>query len=376
MAIKSYETKLNAHINDGDAYLIVYGLLQSMYVQQDAVTNIRKVLNSPEFDKGKLNRLNFITEIRNDSIGHPTKRDHKNIKDHRSNFLHRYSMGTKSFTLHRSHFSPSLEDEIIKVNVTDLIAEQREILTGFLQKIVSSFKDRVNKHRGRFKDKKLGDIFPNSLNYSFSKILEAERGGFFEFAKINYEEVASCASQYRGVDGGEGKEEFGGKDVNDVLNLLNISKRYPFSDKNNTFMIGASRGGMMTYLALKQGANVNAAVSLYAPSDLLLWAKNRPKMEKYAFNQLIPNIDTHREYVLKNRSALFWANKVNKPLLLLHGSKDTRVSHVHSTLLEHKLKKIGKTVRLKIYPGERHGLRGVVKDVLEETHLWLKLYKH
>jgi dipeptidyl aminopeptidase/acylaminoacyl peptidase len=28
------------------------------------------------------------------------------------------------------------------------------------------------------------------------------------------------ASQYRGNDGGEGQEEFGGKDVNDVLNLI------------------------------------------------------------------------------------------------------------------------------------------------------------
>ncbi len=68
------------------------------------------------------------------------------------------------------------------------------------------------------------------------------------------------APQYRGVAGGEGVEEFGGRDVNDVLNFLEISRSMNFSDPKNIFLSGWSRGGMMTYLALKAGASVNAAI--------------------------------------------------------------------------------------------------------------------
>ena len=38
------------------------------------------------------------------------------------------------------------------------------------------------------------------------------------------------ASQYRGNDGGEGREEFGGADVNDVLNLLPVLEQVTSAD--------------------------------------------------------------------------------------------------------------------------------------------------
>ena len=54
------------------------------------------------------------------------------------------------------------------------------------------------------------------------------------------------ASQYRGNDGGEGKEEFGGKDIDDVLNLLPLLNGIDNADTSRIGMFGGSRGGMMT----------------------------------------------------------------------------------------------------------------------------------
>src|SRR5512139_2559246 len=68
------------------------------------------------------------------------------------------------------------------------------------------------------------------------------------------------ASQYRGNAGGEGREEFGGKDVNDVLNLLPLLDAMPEVDRGRIGMIGWSRGGMMTYLALARSDRIRAAV--------------------------------------------------------------------------------------------------------------------
>src|SRR5207253_98720 len=68
------------------------------------------------------------------------------------------------------------------------------------------------------------------------------------------------ASQYRGNDGGEGKEEFGGKDVNDVLNLIPALSQITKADTSRIGIEGRSRGGMMTYLALKSTCRFKAAV--------------------------------------------------------------------------------------------------------------------
>src|SRR5687768_5367274 len=43
-------------------------------------------------------------------------------------------------------------------------------------------------------------------------------------------------SQYRGADGGDGKDEFGGEDVNDVLNLIPLARSLGYVDMNNVFM--------------------------------------------------------------------------------------------------------------------------------------------
>ena len=67
-------------------------------------------------------------------------------------------------------------------------------------------------------------------------------------------------SQYRGNMGGEGKEEFGGSDVNDVLNLVPALSHVEKADTTRMGMYGWSRGGMMTYLALTKTNRMRAAI--------------------------------------------------------------------------------------------------------------------
>lgn len=93
------------------------------------------------------------------------------------------------------------------------------------------------------------------------------RGGNREFGKLTpwqavrryaLEGFVVIASQYRGNDGGEGREEFGGSDVRDVLNLVPLAESLGNIDTKNIFMLGWSRGGMMTYLAIKNHVPVQA----------------------------------------------------------------------------------------------------------------------
>ena len=105
------------------------------------------------------------------------------------------------------------------------------------------------------------------------------RGGLQDIGKIDapnildfYELAANgfvvLASQYRGNDGGEGLEEFGGADVSDVVSLVSLASTLPYSDPKNIFFYGLSRGGMMTFLALARGVTVNAAAVVGGIYDL------------------------------------------------------------------------------------------------------------
>src|SRR5262249_34919522 len=137
----------------------------------------------------------------------------------------------------------------------------------------------------------------------------------------------AVASQYRGVAGGEGKDELGGNDVNDVLHLIPLLESLPRADARRIGMFGWSRGGMVTYLALTKPDRIAAAVVGAGAADAFDSVKRRPEMDKEVYAKLIPNYTKDKEAALAARSAVRWPEKLNKktPILLLHGGADWRV---------------------------------------------------
>ncbi len=114
------------------------------------------------------------------------------------------------------------------------------------------------------------------------------RGGNREFGQINDRKIARglariaswgyavVGSQYRGVDGGTGLEEFGGVEVNDVLNLIRLLEGLPKADTKRIGLYGGSRGGMMLYLAMKASDRFSGAVVRAGLADLDRWRRERP----------------------------------------------------------------------------------------------------
>ena len=75
------------------------------------------------------------------------------------------------------------------------------------------------------------------------------------------------ASDYR-FHGPTGKRDGWGRvDVDDVLNIFPALKSLDFVDPERVYMLGQSRGGTMTYIALKRGAPVKAAARIAGPSE-------------------------------------------------------------------------------------------------------------
>jgi len=118
------------------------------------------------------------------------------------------------------------------------------------------------------------------------------------------------AGQYRGNGGGEGREEFGGADVRDVLNLIPLLEGLEHADASRIGMFGWSRGGMMTYQALARTDRIRAAVIGAGVADSFEWVADRPEMETGVFAELVPDWADKREEALEERSAVRWPEKI------------------------------------------------------------------
>lgn len=218
-------------------------------------------------------------------------------------------------------------------------------------------------------------------------VLIYNRGGYKESGKLEvvyiYNELyylansgyVVLASQYRGVDGGEGIEECGGIEINDVLNLIKTADTLDYIDTRNIFMIGFSRGGMMTYLALKHKAPINAAVVIAGISDLTMFARMRPDAEKGILEKAIPGVLKNKEKEYKDRSVVCWPDVINKPILLMHNQHDSIISVEQSKALALILEFGKKPYELVIYDDTRHILDKFKEEAHKKIISWLDQYK-
>lgn len=189
----------------------------------------------------------------------------------------------------------------------------------------------------------------------------------------------AIGSQYRGNGGGEGKEEFGGADVNDVLNLIPALKSLLNVDIDRIGMVGYSRGGMMTYIALKEQtlrgtSDIKAACTVGGVTDLFMLAEERPgAMLNDVMIPLIGGSPSQMPEKYEARSATYWADKINVPLLIQQGEADDRVSLEQAQKLAAELEKHGKVCELITYPDGDHGLSDQ-KGGRSEIFRWLRQY--
>lgn len=211
------------------------------------------------------------------------------------------------------------------------------------------------------------------------------RGGNADFGALNdasaafmlgvfaQEGYVAVGSQYGGVAGGEGQDEFGGRDVEDVLNLVPLLDRHPRVDPDRIGMFGHSRGGMMTYIALTRTDRLRAAAVAGAPSRLL--DETRPEMEE-VFAARIPEWGTDREGAILARSPAQWPERLHPgtPLLIVHGTADWRVPPAASLEMAGLLLQARRPFRLVLFEGADHGLTEFSDDFSALLVEWFDRY--
>jgi dipeptidyl aminopeptidase/acylaminoacyl peptidase len=198
----------------------------------------------------------------------------------------------------------------------------------------------------------------------------------FRLSPLAKEGYVVIASQYRGNAGGEGVEEFGGKDVNDVLNLIPALSQVPMADTSRIGMFGPGRGGMMAYKVLKTSDQIKAAVITFGVSNLFMLKADRPEMEKYVYSQLIPNYKDNIEESLRDRSAVYWADSLCKstPLLIFHSTTDPMVNYMMAKELADSLAKYDHPFVFVSVKDDKHILTENFDTVRKRAIRWFDTY--
>lgn len=231
------------------------------------------------------------------------------------------------------------------------------------------------------------EVLPDFADGEMGPLILYNRGGSAEYGALSPGQIAMfmvplaqqmrggvLASNYRGNSGGEGVDEFGGADVQDVLRLIALGREQPWWDGKNIFMIGWSRGGMMAYLASKAGEEITAMVVGAAPTD---WASNQavlPRMEEL-FAQRVPDYRANREALLTARSAIHWPQMIETPTLIMHGARDERIDVEDARRLYAALADLGRDVRYIEYPNGDHFMASERTSIIAHTVDWFNAHR-
>ncbi len=186
------------------------------------------------------------------------------------------------------------------------------------------------------------------------------------------------ASQYRGNMGGEGEADFGGKDLDDALTMLDVAKEYPQADLSRIAIEGASRGGMTTYRALAKEHRFKCAIVHAGIADLFALADYDEKFSKLVDKITADLSPDERTAKLSSLSGVYIAEKFNKecPILLLHGTNDDRVLISHSEAMAKELTRLNHPHKfIKIENGGHIAIKdGSYKEIDKYRRAWLAKY--
>jgi len=164
-----YYKKSNFPEDRGGQYFYICGLLQNIFLQQNAAQHMCLSFNINIDLKEDYPILHYIKEIRNDTIGHPTNRQIKKIKSF--HYVHNYSK--KSFSYQTVYQDGRLVDKT--VDITDVLSNQEKFINEIINNSANELKDRMIKHKKQFRDTKIvallgGDFIEHTARRTISSL--------------------------------------------------------------------------------------------------------------------------------------------------------------------------------------------------------------
>lgn len=180
-------------------------------------------------------------------------------------------------------------------------------------------------------------------------------------------------------------QEFSARHVNNwgitvadeiIEGVESVLAAHPFIDRGRVGCIGASYGGFMTMLLVTRTDLFAACVSHAGISSISSYWGQGWWGYSYSAIATAESFPWNRPDIYVEQSPLFHADRINTPLLLLHGSADTNVPPGESEQMYTALKLLGKEVEFIKVDGEDHHILQYPKRTLwmETIVAWFDRY--
>lgn len=193
-AIAAYEENQFGQ-GKSNLYLAIYGVLQALIVQQDGVIHLRESLGMEQSVKN-YQALKEIREIRNDAVGHPTKRDRKKGEPISYHHISQMTMRHSGFEMLTFYHDGRFQHT--DINLDKIISEQREFISAILSTTILELQEEAVKHKETFRMEKLVGIIPEIILYHCEKVLESlDPSQSPDFGLINLRMIEDTFEKFR-----------------------------------------------------------------------------------------------------------------------------------------------------------------------------------
>lgn len=170
-----------------------------------------------------------------------------------------------------------------------------------------------------------------------------------QFAQHEHVVFAPC---YRGNEGGDGYDEFGGAEQEDVRQAIKLLGSLPFIDSDRLSIMGFSRGAINATQAAAE-LPLHRLVLWSGVSDLARTYEERVDLRRM-LKRVIHGSPVKQPDAYRARSPYTYATRINCPVLVIHGTQDEQVDYQHGQLSYNQLTQSGKLVCFHTYEGYGH----------------------
>jgi len=183
-AIDKYKSLNDFKTSEG--YLFIYGLLHSVYLQQNTTKSLSLSLIDRNIDfKKDYPKLYQIREVRNDSIGHPT--DRRNYK---------YITSIVQHSISKEGFEYMIIDDTSRrfeyVDINQILQTQEALINDILLEVFDVIKCEIQSHKETFSDMNIYDTIPDTVNYHIEKLYQGchSNSNHILFTKIQIQTIS------------------------------------------------------------------------------------------------------------------------------------------------------------------------------------------
>ena len=145
--------------------------------------------------------------------------------------------------------------------------------------------------------------------------------------------------------------DVGGKDAEDAAASVDYLKSLTFVDPDRIGVWGLSYGGFFTLIAMADHPTAFACgIDVAGSVDYRMWYEDPGG----AWVVARMNTPAGRPDVYDKAAVIDRVGRIQRPLLILHGTADLNVPYIESVRLTDVLLKAGKDIEFMMYPGEFH----------------------